>query len=224
MIEHAVLEQVAPRVGEEPEARLDVGTDRRALRTRRAFALAALHFLAHVRVHLLQRYVADALLGHCTILQTPNINCFYVSGPYDAADRRPAAARVRVLGYRRTQRRVEVPPAPGSHALVPGPRRPPSAYGRLRPALRRRNAARARPAAGTRRCAAHRLHRRGERHLPSLVADRRSAPQPPSPLQPARQLRCDRWPAVGRCDLALHRRKVARPDGVLQELLRVVGP
>ena len=36
----------------------------RALRARRTFALAALHLLAHVRVHFLERYVADALLGH----------------------------------------------------------------------------------------------------------------------------------------------------------------
>src|SRR6476620_4344206 len=115
MIEDAVLEQVAPRVGEEPEACLDVGADRRALGTRRAFALAALHFLAHLRVHLLERDIADALFGHPSILQTSTINCFHVSGPHAAADGRPAPARVRLPLYRHPQRRVEVRTARESH-------------------------------------------------------------------------------------------------------------
>src|SRR5262249_51943440 len=68
VVEHAVPEDVAPGIGEEPEARRDVGADRRALRPRRALALAALHLLAHLGVHLFQRNVADSLLRHGALL------------------------------------------------------------------------------------------------------------------------------------------------------------
>src|SRR5262245_37438527 len=68
VIEHAVPEDVPPGIGEEPEARPDVGADRRALRPRRALALAALHLLAHLGVHLFQRNVADSLLRHGALL------------------------------------------------------------------------------------------------------------------------------------------------------------
>src|SRR5438309_8326840 len=64
VIAHAVLEDVAPGVGKGPEAFGHVRAHRGALRSGRAFALAALHFLAHLRVHLLERNVADSLLCH----------------------------------------------------------------------------------------------------------------------------------------------------------------
>src|SRR5689334_5644008 len=64
MVEHAVPEDVAPRIGEEPEARGNVRPDCRALRPRCAFALAAIHLASHVRVHLLEGDVTDSLLGH----------------------------------------------------------------------------------------------------------------------------------------------------------------
>src|SRR2546426_11683365 len=50
VIAHPVLENVPPRVGECPKCAGDVGAHRRAFGPRRAFALAALHFLAHLRV------------------------------------------------------------------------------------------------------------------------------------------------------------------------------
>src|SRR5205807_7311586 len=55
---------VAPGAGKGPAAFGPVRAHRGALRPRRAFALAALHFLAHLRVHLLERNVADSLLCH----------------------------------------------------------------------------------------------------------------------------------------------------------------
>src|SRR6267378_2788355 len=64
VIEDAIPEDVAPGVREEPEAGRNVGADSRALRTRRALTLAALHLLAHLRVHLFERDVADSLFGH----------------------------------------------------------------------------------------------------------------------------------------------------------------
>src|SRR5437879_5414001 len=64
VITHAVLEDVAPGVGKGPEAFGHMRANRGALRPGRAFALAALHFLAHLRVHLLQRNVADSLRCH----------------------------------------------------------------------------------------------------------------------------------------------------------------
>jgi hypothetical protein len=64
VVEHAVLEEIAPGIGEEPEAGLDVGPHRRALGARRAFALAALHLFSHLGVHVRQVNVADPLLRH----------------------------------------------------------------------------------------------------------------------------------------------------------------
>src|SRR2546426_7792781 len=64
VITHAVLEDVAPGVGEGPEAFGHMRAHRGALGPRRALSLAALHFLAHLRIHLLQRNVADSLLCH----------------------------------------------------------------------------------------------------------------------------------------------------------------
>src|SRR5215831_600222 len=64
MIEHAVVEEVAPRIGEEPERGRHVRAHRGALRPRRSLALATPHLFLHGGVHLLERDVADALLGH----------------------------------------------------------------------------------------------------------------------------------------------------------------
>src|SRR5882762_8423543 len=64
VITHAVLEDVAPGVGKGPEAFGHMRAYRGALRPGRAFSLAAFHFLAHLRVHLFQRNVADSLLRH----------------------------------------------------------------------------------------------------------------------------------------------------------------
>src|SRR5207247_533678 len=58
VIAHPVLENVPPRVGECPKCAGDMGAHRRAFGPRRAFALAALHFLAHLRVHPIQREIA----------------------------------------------------------------------------------------------------------------------------------------------------------------------
>src|SRR5882672_506925 len=87
MIEHAVPEDVVPGVGEEPEAGGHVRADRRALGARRALALAALHLPAHLRVHLLERNVADPLLRHgasprkayCGLMPAPLITRAYSS-------------------------------------------------------------------------------------------------------------------------------------------------
>src|SRR5712691_2438848 len=62
VIAHAVLEDIAPGIGEGPEARGHVRAHCGALRPGRAFALAALHFLAHLRVHFFERNIADSLL------------------------------------------------------------------------------------------------------------------------------------------------------------------
>src|SRR5438034_1782796 len=64
VITHAVLEDVAPGIGKGPEALAHVRAHRRALGPRRALPLAALHFSAHLRVHFLERNVADSLLCH----------------------------------------------------------------------------------------------------------------------------------------------------------------
>src|SRR5467141_891707 len=64
VITHAVLEDVAPGVGKGPEAFGHMRAHRGALGPRRAFALAALHLLAHFSVHLVERDVADSLLRH----------------------------------------------------------------------------------------------------------------------------------------------------------------
>src|SRR5438552_6385546 len=63
VVAHTLVEQVAPGVRKGPESRRHVGAHRRALRPRRALALAALHFLLHLRIHLFQREIADALLA-----------------------------------------------------------------------------------------------------------------------------------------------------------------
>src|SRR6266581_6505676 len=64
VITNAVPEDVAPGVGKGPEAFGHMRTYRGALGPRRALSLAAFHFLAHLRVHVLQRNVADSLLCH----------------------------------------------------------------------------------------------------------------------------------------------------------------
>src|SRR6266853_6962178 len=64
VVTHAVLEDIAPGVGKGPEAFGHMRAHRGALRPGRALSLAALHLLAHFRVHLLQRNVADSLLCH----------------------------------------------------------------------------------------------------------------------------------------------------------------
>src|SRR5205814_2365051 len=64
VIAHAVPEDVAPGVGKGPEAFGHMRAHRGALGPGRAFPLAALHFPAHLRVHLLERNVADSLLCH----------------------------------------------------------------------------------------------------------------------------------------------------------------
>src|SRR4051794_23291437 len=68
MVEHAVVEEVAPAVGEEPERRRHVRADGRALRPRRPLARAALHLGAHRVVHRLERHVADPLLLRHVVL------------------------------------------------------------------------------------------------------------------------------------------------------------
>ena len=63
------VEHVAPRVGERPEHRGDVGADRLALRPRRAVALAAFQLGEHGRVlHGLRIDVADVGLAHAVHL------------------------------------------------------------------------------------------------------------------------------------------------------------
>src|SRR5262245_7878529 len=69
MVEHPVAENVVPGVRKEPEAGFHVRADRRALRSRRALALAALHFPPHLRRHFFEGYVADALFCHCDSLE-----------------------------------------------------------------------------------------------------------------------------------------------------------
>src|SRR5882672_728033 len=64
VIERAIPEDIAPGVREEPEAGRNVRADRRALGSGRALPLATLHLLAHLRVHLFERNVADSLFGH----------------------------------------------------------------------------------------------------------------------------------------------------------------
>src|SRR5258707_12473410 len=64
VIAHAVLEDVAPGVGKGPEAFGNVRTNRGAFRPGRTFPLAAFHLRAHLRIHLLQRNVADSLPCH----------------------------------------------------------------------------------------------------------------------------------------------------------------
>src|SRR5882724_1867241 len=91
VIEHPVLEYVAPRIREEPEAGRNVGADRRALGARRALALAALHLLAHLGVHLFDRNVADSLLWHDT-------SCRLASGRCDARLLRLEAGRLEDAG------------------------------------------------------------------------------------------------------------------------------
>src|SRR5687767_2739088 len=61
MIRHAVLEHVAPGIGERPEHRRHMGADRLALRARRALAGAAVEFGQHLLVRDRGRlHVADA--------------------------------------------------------------------------------------------------------------------------------------------------------------------
>ena len=65
MIRHAVLEHIAPAVGEGPEHRRHVRADRLALRARRALARATVEFGEHRRVLDSRRIdVADAWIGH----------------------------------------------------------------------------------------------------------------------------------------------------------------
>src|SRR6266581_4669023 len=64
VVTHAVLEDIAPGVGKGPEAFGHMRAHRGALWPGRALSLAALHLLAHFRVHLFQRNVADSLLCH----------------------------------------------------------------------------------------------------------------------------------------------------------------
>src|SRR5918999_1523321 len=69
VVDNALAEQVAPGVGERPEGGRHMRANRGALRPRRPLARAALHFGPHLRRHLLQRHVADALRsGHAVLL------------------------------------------------------------------------------------------------------------------------------------------------------------
>src|SRR5215217_2372205 len=69
VLDDAVAEEVVPGVREEPERRRHMRSNCRALRTRRPLARAALHLLAHLGRHLLQRHIADALwFGHGSLL------------------------------------------------------------------------------------------------------------------------------------------------------------
>src|SRR5262245_43239448 len=62
VVAHAAVEEIAPGVRECPERRRHMRAHCRALRARSALAPAAVHLLAHLVIHLLQREIADALL------------------------------------------------------------------------------------------------------------------------------------------------------------------
>src|SRR5690606_32005285 len=67
MIQHTVAKQVVPGVGEEPERGGNVGTDGGAFGPRCAFPGTPCHLFLHLRGHLIQWDIADALLlGHTT--------------------------------------------------------------------------------------------------------------------------------------------------------------
>src|SRR5687767_9346658 len=70
VVAYAVAEEVAPGIGERPERRGYVRAHCGAFGPRRAFAPAALHLLEHLRVHLLEREIADSLAaGHGVLLR-----------------------------------------------------------------------------------------------------------------------------------------------------------
>src|SRR5919199_359003 len=76
VVEDAVVEQVAPAVGEEPERRRHMRAHGRALRARGALAGAALHLGAHRVVHRLERHVADPLLvRHLVLPSSFEVDC-----------------------------------------------------------------------------------------------------------------------------------------------------
>ena len=61
MVENAVAKNVVPGVGEEPKAIRHMGPNGAAFGAGCAFADTALHFLAHLRSHVLKRDIADSL-------------------------------------------------------------------------------------------------------------------------------------------------------------------
>src|SRR5687768_5437679 len=69
VITHTVLENVAPRMGERPEASRHMGPNRGTLRTRRSLAAAPIEFFEHGRIRNRGRVnVTDALLSHRDLL------------------------------------------------------------------------------------------------------------------------------------------------------------
>src|SRR6478609_2665116 len=106
MIEYAVAEEIVPGIGEEPECGRHVGTHGGAFRPGRALTLASFHLLAHLRIHLFERDVADPLFGHGVLLFVVNLQC----------DR---ALRMSTAPMARATRPVPVPPASGAMRMPP---------------------------------------------------------------------------------------------------------
>src|SRR3954449_12641645 len=107
MIEYAVAEEIVPGIGEEPECGRHVRAHGGAFRPGRAFTLAAFHLLAHLRIHLVERHVADPLFGH----GCPPFRCETSLWPRLSMSKAPMAPAARP---------PPVPPASGAMRMPAG--------------------------------------------------------------------------------------------------------